>query len=86
MSIVLRIPYWYLLQSATRGLIGVVPNQMAATYNASSCQVSMSNVKTRPLMFPIRVNLRPFVVRESSRKDKILIGRSTKQQEEPDLC
>jgi hypothetical protein len=37
--------------SATRGLIGVVPNQIAAAYNASSCQVRMSNVKRRPLMF-----------------------------------
>jgi hypothetical protein len=53
MSKVIAHPLLVRPSTATRGLIGVVPNQIAAAYNPSSCQVRMSNVKTRPLMFQL---------------------------------
>jgi hypothetical protein len=53
MSKVITHPLLVRPASATRSLIGVVPNQIAAAYNASSCQVKMSNVKARPLRFTI---------------------------------
>jgi len=50
MSKVITHPLLVRPSSATRGLIGVVPNQVAAAHNTSSCQVRMSTVKTRPFM------------------------------------
>jgi hypothetical protein len=47
MSKVITHPLLVRPSSATRGLIGVVPNQIAAVYNASSCQIRMSNVCLR---------------------------------------
>src|SRR5258707_3441620 len=44
MSKVITHPLLVRPSTATRGLIGVVPNQIAAAYNASSCQLRMSNV------------------------------------------
>jgi hypothetical protein len=51
MSKVITHPLLVGPSSATRGLIGVLPNQIAAAYMRRPVQVRMSNVKTRPLMF-----------------------------------
>jgi hypothetical protein len=77
MSKVITHPLLVRPSSATRSLIGVVPNQLAAAYNASCCQVRMSNVKTRPLMSTLQKD--PLI--EIAAKN----ARNAKQEEEPDL-